>query len=259
MYRDRKKTIIIFLGLIGILDTIFAAGIGSGVNVGIIAPGLMGFILIVWVYLRKMDFYQSVMNKCSRVVKMVKVLLLLWLLSFIFIELLIISGLLGDKKADNENILILGASLIGDTPSLTLSNRLDMGVKVLKYKPNAKVIVSGGQGPGESITEADGMKRYLILKGISENRIIKEDKATSTMENLIYSKKILDKLEGNKRHGITIITSEFHAFRTKFLAERVGLDPNIIISQSPYYLWPNNFIREYFAVVKSYFLDKLVF
>ena len=80
-------------------------------------------------------------------------------------------------------IIVLGAGLKGDTPSLALERRLEKAAEYMNKNGNAIAIVSGGQGKGETISEAQAMENYLLNHGIREDRIIKEDNSTSTYEN----------------------------------------------------------------------------
>lgn len=114
------------------------------------------------------------------------------LLSFFIISFLIIEGLvIADSKCDNTDIVdyvvVLGAGLYGETPSPALYNRLTSAVEYIKQYPDVEVVVSGGQGPDELITEAEAMKRFLLKHGVKEGQIIKEEESTSTMENLSYN------------------------------------------------------------------------
>lgn len=81
------------------------------------------------------------------------------------------------------------APLRGERVSLTLKLRLDAALEYLEHSPNTAVIVSGGKGDGENISEAEAMKRYLVSHGVDEGRIITEDKSTSTWENFKFSKR----------------------------------------------------------------------
>ncbi len=97
------------------------------------------------------------------------------------------------KEVSNEipYILILGAKLFGDKPSQSLQNRLDVALKYLNENPKTKAIVSGGQGEDEDIPEAHSMRNYLVAHGINANRILIEDRSTSTYENLKFSKRFI--------------------------------------------------------------------
>jgi uncharacterized SAM-binding protein YcdF (DUF218 family) len=184
----------------------------------------------------------------------------LFILSFFIAEVLIIGS--GSKKeADTPDyVVILGAGLWGDTPSLTLAQRLDSSLDLIKVVAgNTKIVVSGGQGPGETISEAEAMKKYLIDRGISEDRIIKEDKSTSTQENLIYTRKLLREIDSRENIRVTIVTSNFHMYRSKVLARNAGFE-EVQCWSAPItpYLIPTYYIREYMAVIKSLVIDRLI-
>ena len=242
------------IGVLGIIDTIaLLIFFDVSVNIGVILPGLVG-LLLAFYSLAKLFNILSFKIQNSIVQRVAQGLLALWLLSFIFIECEIINAQRPDRDNRAEYVLILGAGLKGDRLSPALESRMKLAFEYLKSNPSSKVIVSGGQGPGEDITEADAMRRYLVERGINEGRIIKEDKSTSTMENLRLSKSIIS---GNTTSAeILIITSDYHVFRAKMLAKRAGILPYVIYAKTPYYMLPNSYLREYFALIKSYFLDR---
>lgn len=192
--------------------------------------------------------------------------LLLWIihlaggvivLSFIIVEILVIgSGSKKDSKTP-DYVIILGAGLWNDTPSLTLTQRLDEGFKLIKLLPDTvKIVVSGGQGPGETIPESEAMKKYLVYKGISEDRILEENKSRNTMENMLFSKRLLKDIDKRSNVKVTIVTSNFHMYRSNELAKKAGFDEvyNWSAPITPY-LIPTYYIREYMAVIKSALLD----
>ncbi|WZL72209.1 YdcF family protein [Clostridiaceae bacterium 35-E11] len=187
--------------------------------------------------------------------KIAYILLGLVLLSFLIIEGCILWHAKPDKNVVVDYVVVLGAGLRGEQLSLTLFNRMNESLGYLQHDPNLSVAVSGGQGEGEDITEAEAMRRFLITHGIDERRIIKEEQSTSTLENLKFTKKILDEKSGDKNHRILIITDGFHLFRGKLLARRIGLIPYGMPSKTVSYLIPKYYLREYFAVIKSMIFD----
>lgn len=234
--------------LMGLLVFIFFYKVTFGSVLSILLGiGLVGWNILG--YLRLKGFYE---DKIELLRKGLFILFILWLISFIIIEGLILTGVNPDQEAQVDYVVILGAGLRGEIPSLSLHTRLMKGLEYLNQQPELKVIVSGGQGPGETITEAEAMKRFLVKKGIHEDRIIKEDQSTSTVENLLYSKEKLDNGEGKR---VMIVTSDFHIFRSKYLAKKVGFEPYGIPAKTPFYLWMDYSVREYFAILKSFILD----
>ncbi len=148
---------------------------------------------------------------------------------------------------DVDYVIVLGAGLNGLNPSLTLKYRLDEAYNYLESNDNSKVIVSGGQGLDELISEAEAMKNYLVDKGIDEDRIIMEDKSTSTMENLEYSKEYIE--EGA---SVVIISNDFHMLRAIHIAEQCGYEEVYGLgAKSVKWMKPAYYSREVVAVIKD--------
>jgi uncharacterized SAM-binding protein YcdF (DUF218 family) len=176
----------------------------------------------------------------------------LFLLSFIAVEGYLIVESEKSKKIDAseaEVMIILGAGLKGETPSKTLVSRLEAGKAVLDADKDLPVVVSGGQGEGESIPEAEAMGRYLMENGISEDRIIYEKTSTTTYENLLNSMEIL-RQQGMEDPKVLIVTSDYHVVRAEMIAGDLGIDAVGVSGISPFVVRVNYFIREYFAIGK---------
>jgi len=122
-----------------------------------------------------------------------------------------------------DAVIVLGTAVHGERPSTPLILRLEKCIEYTKKNPKAIIIVSGGQGTQENVTEAYAMKKYLTEKGINAEKIIEEDKATSTNENFKYSKIILDNYF-NKSYKVAYITNDFHSYRSYKLAKLNGLN-----------------------------------
>ena len=173
---------------------------------------------------------------------------------FILVEGLIIYH--GNRRADPnmDYLIVLGAQVRGTRITNSLQKRLKAAETYLKENPDTLVIVSGGQGSGEDISEALAMKNYLISNGIAKERIIMEDKSTSTVENIRYSKKLLDRDD----RDVAIVTNGFHVLRSVSIAKKQGLinvqglsapsDPILLIS---YY------VRETLAIIKDFLMGNM--
>ncbi|GGE73152.1 YdcF family protein [Priestia taiwanensis] len=153
------------------------------------------------------------------------------------------------KEADY--LIVLGAGIRGDEPSLSLKYRLDTASEYMKESPTTKVIVSGGKGNSHAYSEAEVMEKYLVSNGISAERIIQEDKATNTQENISFSKELLP----DDATNIVLVSSNYHVARAKLLAERQGLAVETLASATPNSVIVQLHAREYVALVKSFFLD----
>ncbi len=171
--------------------------------------------------------------------------------------ILFIVGQTDTVKYDEDALIILGAGIRGETVSLTLAMRLSQAIAYHKKNPSALIIVSGGQGPQEDITEALAMQRYLVSRGVPEQQIIKEEKATSTEENFRYSKEILDKRLGPK-YKIAFVTSDFHIFRANAYTKLQGYNSTHLHSQTLWYIWPVVYLREFLAIGKLWLFSYLL-
>ena len=165
------------------------------------------------------------------------------------IEAPIVAGARTDAPDDVEYLVVLGAGLHGDVPSLSLTDRLEGALAWLEAHPDCVAVVSGGQGPGETMTEGEAMGIWLEARGIDPSRIIVEDRATSTQENLEYSFALIRGRGGEPDGNCAIVTSEYHLYRAKALAARQGVECFGVAARTS---WPtlmlNYFIREGFAV-----------
>lgn len=184
--------------------------------------------------------------------KLLIALTLLFLVTFLFIEGLIINASNGDNYEGNC-LVVLGAGLYGDTPSPALAARLERAVVYLEQNPQAVAILSGGQGMGETITEAEGMRRYLLQKGIGQERLYLEEKSHNTRENLYFSREIVLSL-GYAADEIGVVSNGFHLYRAKSLANTLGMSVKGVAAPLPDILGLDMvcYFREYFAVLKMY-------
>lgn len=151
-------------------------------------------------------------------------------------------------RKDFDYIIINGAGLLdGDRVPKLLQDRIDKAIDVYMSDPSPTIMIpSGGQGSDETVSEAEAMSRYMMDKGIPEYRIIKEDKSTTTMENLENCKKLIDRMEGRKY--TTLVTSNYHVYRALRYCRKIGLDCTGIGSHVAFYYWPSALIREFVAI-----------
>jgi uncharacterized SAM-binding protein YcdF (DUF218 family) len=152
-------------------------------------------------------------------------------------------------------VVVLGSGLLagGRVPPL-LASRLDRGRAVYQALAargsDPVLIVSGGKGSDEQVSEADAMAGYVVARGFPADRIYREDKSANTEENLANSQAIMDRL----RPGATcvIVTSNYHVFRTAITARRIGIRGQVAGARTAGYYWPSATLREFGAVFLSY-------
>ncbi len=167
---------------------------------------------------------------------------------FIIVEGLIISQFWSQAPAGLDYVVVLGAQMKDSGPSKVLQMRLDAAYDYMMENKDTKAILSGGQGPDESMSEAQGMYNYLISRGISPERMILEDRSTNTYQNLTFSSEYLDK-ENDK---VAVVTNNFHIFRAKGIAKEAGyLHIYGLAARSEVSLQLNNMTREFFGIIKD--------
>jgi uncharacterized SAM-binding protein YcdF (DUF218 family) len=178
-------------------------------------------------------------------------------ISFLFVSYVVyafIYGLLGYGR-NADFVVVLGSGLKGGgrVPPL-LASRLDRGRAVFQQLAgrgrSPVMIVSGGKGSDEQVSEAAAMAGYLAASGFPADRIVREDRSTSTEENLIYSKAIMERARPG--YACVIVTSNFHVFRAAMIARRTGINGQVTGARTAGYYWPTAMIREFGAVFLTY-------
>ena len=218
----------------------------SNINLGMVPVAGLGAVLLGYGL-----FYDKLPFK-----KIISTLLALGLTAILtFGSFLAIYG--GQDTADytEQTVIVLGCGLRGERVSVGLAKRLNKAAEYHDKNPDAIIIVSGGQGPQEDISEALAMKRYLMEKGVPEEKIIMEDRSTSTITNFRYSREIMEN-EGLSLSSVVFVTNAYHVYRSASYAKAEGftniahLGTDII-----WYTVPMNYMREMMAVVKMWVLD----
>lgn len=239
------KMIFIAIGALLILNAVIMIAV-SNYNLGILLTFLGGISSLFYgLFLKKINAFFR-----NRKLKWIRYLIYTGLL-FMFGILLFI-GIYGQHdtiSGKEDAIVILGAGVNGETVTLPLMQRLDKGIACWKENPNAVIVVTGGQGAQERITEAIAMERYLLSKGIPQVVIFKEEQATSTYENFTYSKEMLDRYF-NRSYQIAFITNDFHIYRASALAKIAGLNYTHAHAPLEWYTMPMAYLREFLAVLK---------
>lgn len=177
-------------------------------------------------------------------------------LLFLFLFSCMVSGMVSKPTKTADYIVVLGAQIRGESITKSLRLRLDKAVEYYEDN-NVTIIVSGGQGQGEDITEASAMKKYLVDKGIPEEDIIEEDKSTNTNENLRFSYEIICD-RGDEDGNILICSNNFHIFRAVKLGKHIGMK-NVegLSASSDNKLILNYMVRDSFAIFKEFLIGNI--
>lgn len=214
----------------------------SNFTIGLIFTLGIGCLLFLWgvFYKAVQRFSQTGLKKAAKYIIAAGLCSSAALCAFFMVY-----GNIDTVTYDEDAVIVLGCAVNGTVPTQPLAARLDKAVEYHKKNPNSYIIVSGGQGYQEKISEAECMYNYLAKRGVNADKIIKEQKATSTNENIIYSKELIRNLPDIK--DICIITNDFHIFRAKRLAEINGINAASMHAATPWYNAPVMYIREVLA------------
>ncbi len=199
------------------------------------------------------------------------------LVIFCVVEALVFLGAASSDAANLDYLIVLGAKVKEEGISNSLKMRLDKAIEYSQMNPGTVLILSGGQGRDEPASEAETMYHYLVYNGVPKEQLVLEAASTSTVENIAYSKLVIERLERKKREEkqmlpqvippgpflqveekplqVGVLTSSFHVFRAVSIAEKWGL-PNVhgIAAKSDIILFPHLCVRECAAILK----DKLM-
>ena len=152
-------------------------------------------------------------------------------------------------------IIVLGSGTPNGKASPVLQARLDRALQQARSHPQALVVVSGGVDFGETLSEARIMGDYLRARGLAAARIVQEEESTSTAENLLLTKALLQQRGISVEGPVRLVTSDFHTLRARWIAERAGYRQiSLAGAATPLYVRYNAWLREYFAVLSGWTL-----
>ncbi len=154
-----------------------------------------------------------------------------------------------------DAVIVLGKGLDGDKVPVNLAKRLDKAIEYHQKNPSAIIVVSGGKGSDDKVSEAQAMYDYLISKGIGNDVIIKEDKSTTTYENFVFSSEIL-KTKFGEKYSVAFVSNSFHIWRAERLAKELGINTTRLGAGIEWYTVPANYIREVAVLFGLFVLKK---
>lgn len=199
-------------------------------------------------------------HRTPRWLKLVLALVLVGVLGFSALFGAVLSGMYDQIDGEPQVMVILGCQVKPWGPSILLQDRLDKALEYLETEPDMTVVVSGGQGPDEHLSEARAMADYLMAQGIGEERILLEDQSHNTVQNLTLTRQLLDELGYDLEQDIVVVSNGFHLTRVRMLWDRVweGED-NLSTLAAPSSHVPSRlkmYLREPLALAKSFVFDR---
>lgn len=175
--------------------------------------------------------------------------------SFILIQFLIHSAIETTDK-DCDYILVLGCGVRGDTLTAAGIHRANAAIKYMSWRPECRAVLCGGQGKGESISEARALYNYMTEHGIDKSRLLLEERSTDTTQNVRFAKDVIEADGGDiKTQTFCVATNDFHLYRSMLIMKKQGYNtaypvdgglPNVFL------LRENMHLREYFSILFEY-------
>ena len=172
----------------------------------------------------------------------------------------VMAGSHSEIEDDADVMVILGCMVYPWGPSILLQDRLDTALDYLDEHPDMTIVVTGGKGDDEHMSEAQAMHDYLVERGVDSEHIILEDQAENTHENLILTRNLLEELGYETDQEFLVVSNGFHLTRTRILWERVfGTQENLNTLAAPSSHVPSRlkmYVREPLALIKSFVFDR---
>ena len=233
------RKIIFVIGIILLINVIMLAAVSSTHHGHTIQAALSAVILLYAAFYKKIPRKIHIGAGAACVIPV------------LFTAFLAVYGNSGRVDYNEDVVIVLGAGLHNGQVGNHLAARLDTALDYLRRNPEAIVIVCGGLGANQPVTEAEAMAHYLIARGVSPENILLEDQSTTTFENLVFAKEILtERFPSGFRAAL--ITNDFHIFRAEILAKQNGIDANPMGAPTPWHSWTVNYLREMLAIVNMW-------
>ena len=173
-----------------------------------------------------------------------------------FSAFLAVSGSRATADFAEDFVIVLGAGSRDGRPMPALERRLAAAAEYHRRNPAALVIVSGGQGFGETEPESQVMKRFLVEAGVPAEQILLESNSFSTFTNMLYSGEIIEALGGGGAPSVAVVTNSFHMFRSISFARQMGFDARSHPAPTPFGAVWLMYPREVAAVVKMWLVGR---
>lgn len=260
-YRAVRYALVLF-GILGIADTLYLFFVYDILHLGVVLPLVVGVLFLLhglcW---QKIVGLLKKFRYLTRIWQFIWFGFLLWLCSFV-----VFVGYLQDSLNNQQDfinkpvkaIIVLGSGFRDGKPTPVLASRLDLSAVVARKNPDAWLVLTGGVGFNKTQSEASVMQRYLLERyALPLDKMLLEDKSTSTELNLQNSKQILANYQVFADSPIVVVSSDFHTLRAVLIAKKQGFSDVVSVGAvTPLYVRYNNWVREYFAFVSGWVLNE---
>ena len=224
---------------------------------GVMLPAVVGLIMVfIGVAGRRWTAWLHAVQGRLTAWRVMLGLFILWLMSVaVFFGVLYTATQRPLIAFEPAVIIVLGAGTPGGRPSPILAKRLDLALEMARIDPAALVVTSGGVDFSETVSEGEAMAAYLHARGLESRRTLVEGQSSSTQENLIFSKRLLQNVGIKSDAPMLLVTSDFHTLRAERIARKAGWSNFYTAgAPTPLYMRYNAWLREYFAWISGWLL-----
>ncbi len=250
------RGVILIIGIVFLIWFIIPLFTNVMVNIGMLTGiGVFALLTLYGIFFYPVNSFLSRLwkSKAERAIEIIVAAMLGVILILACITYGCMLHVAGKKPEPNATVLVLGCKVNGYHPSLTLLSRLNAGLDYLEENTDSICIVSGAQGRGEITTEAGVMYQWYLDHGISKERLLLEDKATDTEENIAYSLNLLG-AHPDCSSKLVLVTNDFHMYRALRTAKEQGCIASPLSAKTPWWLYPTYVVREMYGILESWFL-----
>ena len=248
-----QSTAFIAIGLLNLSYIVFGFILGWGFYFGLRVLALLGALFLAHGLLLRCN----APYRASFMAPAMKLFVAASLLFVLVMESIIAYGVFSRDTKNIDYVFVLGAGIFEDRPSGELRYRLDETIEYIQENPNVKgIVLCGGKAENRDFTEAYVMEQYMLSRGVDRNLLIKEERSTTTFENILFAREIIEEIDQIADRKIALASNYFHIFRARLIARRLGLEACGLAAETPLYIIPNHHIREYFAIIKSLLVDR---
>jgi uncharacterized SAM-binding protein YcdF (DUF218 family) len=126
-----------------------------------------------------------------------------------------------DERQPADAIVVLGAAQYNGRPSPVLRARLDHALGLYREQLAPLVLVTGGVGRGDTLSEATVARRYLIYHGVPADAVVAQSEGRTTMASMTA---VNAWLRGRGLRRVILVSDPFHMFRLRLEARRTALE-----------------------------------
>ncbi|HEX6746406.1 MAG TPA: YdcF family protein [Longimicrobium sp.] len=125
-----------------------------------------------------------------------------------------------DEARAADAIVVLGAAQYNGHPSPVLEARLEHALELYRAGHAQALIMTGGQAPGDTVSEAVVSRRWAVRHGVPRGAILVETSGMTTRESMRAVSRLM---RSRGMRSAVLVSDPFHMLRLKLLARQMGV------------------------------------